>query len=184
MARPRLGDSETKRLQMVITEDELRAIEDWQFENRIASKSEAIRRLVQIGLRVDRELELIFRPLVAATDAAWQMDGDWNEVFEDPIADRDLAYYAMRTATALGDGFPQMLEQIVDANNRLIDLSVELTELQGDDLTAAIKKADAARKDAADANEAWQREAKQKGLLKRLHATIIEKAADDKEDQK
>ncbi|HEV7415060.1 MAG TPA: hypothetical protein VGN98_02815, partial [Tianweitania sediminis] len=50
MARPRLGDSASKRLQMVITEDELEAIEDWQFANRVPSKSEAIRRLVQIGL--------------------------------------------------------------------------------------------------------------------------------------
>jgi antitoxin component HigA of HigAB toxin-antitoxin module len=56
MARPKLGDSESKRLQMVITEDEIAAIEDWQFKNRMPSKSEAIRRLVQIGLRTEREI--------------------------------------------------------------------------------------------------------------------------------
>jgi hypothetical protein len=56
MARPRLGDSASQRLQMVITEDEVKAIEDWQFANRVPSKSEAIRRLVQIGLRVEREI--------------------------------------------------------------------------------------------------------------------------------
>lgn len=50
MARPRLGDSASKRLQMVITEDELKSIEDWQFANRVPSKSEAIRRLCQMGL--------------------------------------------------------------------------------------------------------------------------------------
>jgi hypothetical protein len=50
MARPKLGASDSKRLQMVITEDELKAIEDWQFENRVPSKSEAIRRLCQIGV--------------------------------------------------------------------------------------------------------------------------------------
>lgn len=52
MARPKLGDSESKRLQMVITEDELEAIDTWQHDNRVASRSEAIRRLTQIGLRV------------------------------------------------------------------------------------------------------------------------------------
>lgn len=57
MARPKLGESDSKRLQMVITEDELRAIEDWQFSNRVPSKSEAIRRLCQIGLRSDADLE-------------------------------------------------------------------------------------------------------------------------------
>lgn len=49
--RPTLGESETKRLHMAITEAELSAIEDWQHENRIASKSEAIRKLVKIGLQ-------------------------------------------------------------------------------------------------------------------------------------
>jgi hypothetical protein len=55
MARPKLGDSESKRLQMVITEDELHAIEEWQFSNRVPSKSEAIRRLCQLGLLFDRK---------------------------------------------------------------------------------------------------------------------------------
>lgn len=56
MARPRLGDSESQRLQMVITEDEVRAIDNWRFANRVPSRSEAIRRLVQIGLRMEREI--------------------------------------------------------------------------------------------------------------------------------
>lgn len=57
VARPKLGDSASQRLQMVITEDEIKAIDDWQFANRAPSRSEAIRRLVQIGLRFDREAE-------------------------------------------------------------------------------------------------------------------------------
>lgn len=65
MARPKLGDSESKRLQMVITEDELEAIDVWQHDNRVASRSEAIRRLVQIGLRVsdDDFVKRAFMPL-------------------------------------------------------------------------------------------------------------------------
>lgn len=53
MARPRLGESASKRLQMVITEDELEAIDEWQHDRRIASRSEAIRRLCQIGMIFD-----------------------------------------------------------------------------------------------------------------------------------
>lgn len=65
MARPKLGESESKRLQMVITEDELSAIDTWQHDNGVASRSEAIRRLVQIGLRVsDADLvKRVFMPL-------------------------------------------------------------------------------------------------------------------------
>jgi metal-responsive CopG/Arc/MetJ family transcriptional regulator len=50
MARPRLGDSDSKRLQMVITAAELEAIEEWQHQNMVPSKSEAIRQLCQIAL--------------------------------------------------------------------------------------------------------------------------------------
>jgi len=50
MARPKLGDSESKRLQMVITEDEVKAIDDWQFANRVPTRSEAIRRLCRMAL--------------------------------------------------------------------------------------------------------------------------------------
>ncbi|WPM82061.1 hypothetical protein R5W60_20130 [Brucella pseudintermedia] len=57
MARPRLGDSESKRLQMVITEDELQAIDDWRFANRVDSRSEAIRRLCQMALNADQYIK-------------------------------------------------------------------------------------------------------------------------------
>lgn len=57
MARPKLGESESRRLQMVITDDELKAIEDWQFDNRVPSKSEAIRRLCQIAVGMDEILD-------------------------------------------------------------------------------------------------------------------------------
>ena len=56
MARPKLGESETERLHVKITADEIKAIDDWRYENRIPSRSEAVRRLVQIGLFLDDEL--------------------------------------------------------------------------------------------------------------------------------
>lgn len=50
MARPKLGEGETQRLQLKISDEEMQAIEDWRFANRIQSKSEAVRRLVSLGL--------------------------------------------------------------------------------------------------------------------------------------
>lgn len=50
MARPRLGDGEPERLHVKISIEELTAIDDWRFANRIPSRSEAVRRLCQIGL--------------------------------------------------------------------------------------------------------------------------------------
>lgn len=56
MARPSLGESATERLHIKITADEINSIDEWRFLNRIPSKSEAVRRLCQIGLA--------FEPLV------------------------------------------------------------------------------------------------------------------------
>lgn len=55
MARPKLGESETKRLQMKITADEIRAIDDWRYENRVPTLSEAIRRLCKIALEKEAD---------------------------------------------------------------------------------------------------------------------------------
>ncbi|MER9125408.1 hypothetical protein NKH81_20335 [Mesorhizobium sp. M0959] len=53
MARDNEGKSE--RLHMFISPKEIEKIEDWRFKNRVQSKSEAIRRLCQIGLAYDRD---------------------------------------------------------------------------------------------------------------------------------
>lgn len=50
MARPKLGESDTERLHIKISTEELEAIDDWRFANRVPSRSEAVRRLCRIGL--------------------------------------------------------------------------------------------------------------------------------------
>lgn len=50
MARPKLGETDTERLHIKITADELAGIDDWRYANRVPSKSQAVRRLVQIGM--------------------------------------------------------------------------------------------------------------------------------------
>lgn len=75
MARPRLGDGETERLHVKISTEELVAVDEWAWENRIRSKSEAVRRLIQIGLLADKEL-------FAAADAAEKMSRRADELIE------------------------------------------------------------------------------------------------------
>lgn len=50
MARPKLGEGETERLQMTITAEEIEAIDTWRYANRVPSRSEAIRRLCRIAI--------------------------------------------------------------------------------------------------------------------------------------
>lgn len=45
------GLSRETRLQIMLDEAELAAIDDWRFRHRMPSRASAIRRLLQIGLR-------------------------------------------------------------------------------------------------------------------------------------
>lgn len=51
MVRPLLGDEPLdQRVQIMMTAGEVEAVERWRFENRVASRSEAIRDLIRRGL--------------------------------------------------------------------------------------------------------------------------------------
>lgn len=97
MARPKLGDSDSKRLQMVITEDELKAIEDWRFAERVQSKSEAIRRLVQIGLHYVAYADDLAETFLKSRDKLFE----WALEVSDLIKKEGSATPTFRTAAAL-----------------------------------------------------------------------------------
>ena len=42
------------RLQVMLTDDELSAINDYQFDTRLASRAEAVRELIRLGLETHR----------------------------------------------------------------------------------------------------------------------------------
>lgn len=47
----RMADElKTERVQLMMAPSEVKDIDDWSFENRIRSRGEAIRRLIQLGL--------------------------------------------------------------------------------------------------------------------------------------
>lgn len=50
-------EQKTERFNMFMSPSEMKAIDDWAWENKIRSKSEAVRRLVQIGIRAHGELQ-------------------------------------------------------------------------------------------------------------------------------
>jgi hypothetical protein len=69
MARPRLGEGKTERVHLVITDAEVAAIESWRYKNKVPSKSEAIRRLCQIGISYDREGKTLLKRSARALKA-------------------------------------------------------------------------------------------------------------------
>jgi hypothetical protein len=42
------------RLQVMLTEDEIRAIDDYQFATRLKNRAEAVRELIRVGLAARR----------------------------------------------------------------------------------------------------------------------------------
>lgn len=102
MARPKLGEGDTERLHMMITDAELDSISEWQHANGIASKSEAIRILLQAGMRaapfavgVKRRTNRV--PIMLSDDELSAID-DWrfmNSVATRSEAIRQLAELAL-----------------------------------------------------------------------------------------
>lgn len=101
MARPKLG-GDSERLNMVISSAEMKSIEDWRFANRIASKSEAIRRLCQTGLAFDAKADSLskaasstMKTVVAAAKAIVGRETETLDDIKDQVATlaslRDIA---------------------------------------------------------------------------------------------
>jgi hypothetical protein len=44
-----------QRIPVMMTAEEVKAVDDWRFANRIGSRSEAIRQLVTLGLKGDEK---------------------------------------------------------------------------------------------------------------------------------
>ncbi|WP_457663445.1 hypothetical protein [Sinorhizobium medicae] len=84
MARPKLGETDTERMQLKITSAEIEAIDTWRFANRVPSRSEAVRRLCQIGLLVSDELEGLTNSTSELSSAMRQLNGEtfklWAQV--------------------------------------------------------------------------------------------------------
>lgn len=62
----------TIKFQMMLSESEAKQIDDWGFAHRIRSRAEAIRRLCQMGMQADKDLEQI----QAQTDATYEYVAD------------------------------------------------------------------------------------------------------------
>ena len=71
----------TIKFQMMLSESEARAIDDWGFSHRIRSRAEAIRRLCQMALFYDDRAEGMqeYADLIAAGDST-QKDNEFAEV--------------------------------------------------------------------------------------------------------
>lgn len=161
MARPKLGDSESKRLQMVITEDELKAIEDWQFENRVPSKSEAIRRLVQIGLRMERQVEKMIEDELEVTVSLERALGNIkNRVRKAKTDDEGYDALVEIVRVAIRDLDKALIRQMESTDNffyMISEIAPFVDTEKFADLGKAIESANVTRKEVEDGQTALKK---------------------------
>lgn len=151
MARPKLGDSETERLHMKITAEELAAIDDWRYENRVPSRSEAVRRLVQVALRFHHQINEIIKPLDEAAQTIDTMRVRWDDILEEVGDDDDLSYYAKLVTIMLADHFDSLQDNTFNSYNKLADLVTEIVPiLEAPTIAEGLQGAREARKQIND----------------------------------
>lgn len=56
------GLSRETRLQIMLSDEDLAAIDDWRFQQRMPSRAAAIRQLLNIGLRIQQD-QVAVKPL-------------------------------------------------------------------------------------------------------------------------
>lgn len=119
MARPKLGISDTERLHVKITKDEMDAIDTWRHENSIPSRSEAVRRLCQTGMTSAATIEAEQLKLEAKAKVALQLS-DQVEELERKLADalRGNRYAQLERIAA------KRIEELELENERLTEKAI------------------------------------------------------------
>lgn len=124
----------TIKFQMMLSESEARALDDWGFANRIKSRAEVIRRLCQIGLVLTDESEAIGKNQNEAIDRLIAFLEQYAEASEEPESIYDI-------------GAVEAVEAITFASVHISGLLEMIQALRkGDDLEGALEAAGDARR--------------------------------------
>ncbi|URK87754.1 hypothetical protein LP421_07920 [Rhizobium sp. RCAM05350] len=133
MARPRLGDGEPERLHVKISTEELTAIDDWRFANRIPSRSEAVRRLVQLGVRASANINGIADAVHIATEKVFELDDAWAVILDEHQDNKtNLKSYAYELALAFSNTYSDIVLRCQDAHNMVANLALELSPIRSE----------------------------------------------------
>lgn len=125
------------RVPIMMSEEELAAVDDWRFTHRIATRSEAIRRLCQVGLRSARALPTISNDLSECLD----LTHDALQV-PDEVLRRTVRGVDAKIAHKLFDACNHIFGRQVDTQEKLRSLLVEIAPLTNNPkIDAAIRTA-------------------------------------------
>jgi len=120
------------RIPFMMSDVELKAVDDWRFENRIATRAEAIRRLCQMGLIFSSFTEFFGRNGKELADYLHKVDetsphGDTVHVSRDRLHDLQIFIASAVWAASRGMKFagPEDLRRLIEGDDRMVRLLTE-----------------------------------------------------------
>lgn len=144
------------RVPIMMSDEELSGVDDWRYSNRVATRSEAIRRLCQIGMRALFHIDPIMKASSQAVDHAARVGEAWGKKLEEHEGAKDLEMYAREIAVLFSMEFPQLEDELVTAHNRTVDMTAEFHRmLNFKSVEEAIVSADLERSEAQVRRQEW-----------------------------
>ncbi|MEW9808575.1 hypothetical protein [Mesorhizobium marinum] len=146
----------TLKFQMMMSPEEAEVLDNWMFENRIRSRAEAIRRLCQIALLVQKDLNPIVHRLAKATGLMGLVEEKWDRIITE---EKDLNTYAKMVAMLFAETFPPMQREAYDGHNRLADLGLKVNAmLEARDVPEGMQKLRQVQIDIEERLRDWERD--------------------------
>lgn len=137
-------EPKSERFNMFISRTEMDAIEEWAWKNRVRSKSEAVRRLVQIGLRASRALPSIAKDVAEVLDLASEAIDIPEEIHAGHVVDElETVSVDREIASKLYDAVNFTFNRQIEAQDNLFHLLVEISQFANTpEFDAALEAAD------------------------------------------
>lgn len=129
-------DKKTLKFQMMMSPDEARALDDWMFNNRLRSRAEAIRRLCQIALLLDKEIPNLNKSIDAIPKILSEYGNMVSDLSKDGTKNKELIDAISRKSALVSKEINHHIKLLLK-----IALSVESFK-GGDDLETLSERAE------------------------------------------
>lgn len=137
------GQKKTERLHMLISPNEIAAIDDYRFAHRISTRAEAVRRLCQIGLLVGPHTQSVTDAVIEISEELQSLDeqvaGIWralaNPMLKGDTVDRESILSHMdgflEGISNLGDRIEGVSTALIALHNGVVDVSESVSLKEG-----------------------------------------------------
>lgn len=132
------------RVPIMFAEAEIKSVDDWRFGSRVATRSDAVRKLAQIGMVSYREIDAILASVREAASKLDVMNLALTESVVDDLGDAGIAQ-------AVHEHFDELNRLVLQTNMHAIRLAESFAFIQETpDLSNAVQETEAAQRAADD----------------------------------